>query len=188
MVVAVGIDSRDKKIIGIDLVIKFGGPLRLERVEAVDESVVGFNYDRTGFLGKIDNEKGSYEAALAPASMEALAGEVAKGPLLNLVFKRERQGLGHVYFVCGKNSVRESNIISYNAEDVLSCGDNLNLIGMAGDADWSGKTDFSDLKLWKEGYLGGGEMRGDFNGNGRVEIGELLMWKKGYLLQLDNWE
>jgi putative hemolysin len=188
MMVTVGIDSKDRKIVGADVMIKFNGSLNLEKAEMVDESLVGYRYDRNNFYGKINNETGVYDVTLVPPSEEyvGLMTKTAKGPVVNLTFRRTDGGLPQVYFACRQNTVRDSNIISDDAIDIISCGDNLNLIGMAGDADWDWNVGFKDLLIWKGGYLYKEDMRADFDRSKEVDFADLKIWKDKYLLYQNN--
>jgi hypothetical protein len=121
--VTVGVDSDSVPIISADVVIDFNAT-KLEAVSVEPISNPGFVYDSNNFVPLIHNDTGKIEITLPPSDPSALAGVAAKGDLFTITFKGKTTGTAAVNFNCLADSVKESNIISSEAVDIVSCAAN----------------------------------------------------------------
>lgn len=121
--VTVGLDSEAIPIISADVVIDFNAT-KLEAVSVEPAVNPGFGFDANNFVPIIRNDTGKIEITLPPSDPSALAGVPAKGDLLVITFKGKTTGTAAVSYNCLADSVKESNIISNEAVDVVTCSAN----------------------------------------------------------------
>jgi hypothetical protein len=184
--VIVGADSKGIPIISLDVVINFPTDLEVVSAKPVRGPEDGFKYDFNNFVPLIHNDMGKLEVTLPPDDPAVLKGTKAQGPLFAIVFKTKKESSGQIKIECQPDSVKESNILSSDAVDIISCKDNgvINIESIAtksGDADGDGKISLTDLGIWKTEFAAKVGTRADFNGDGEVDLADLGIWKTEFV-------
>lgn len=121
--VVVGAESDTEKVLAMDVLGSFDATkLELLSVEKVSQPAFDFTYDSGA--AKIQNDVGSFEVTLAPASSSLYDSATVSGPLLTLTFRAKAVGTAIVNLSCTQGNTRDTNIANQDGADVVSCADN----------------------------------------------------------------
>jgi len=184
--VIVGADSKGIPIISLDVIINFPTDLEVVSAKPLKATEGSFRYDVDNFVPLIRNDEGKFYVTLPPDDPAFLEGVKVQDPLFAIVFKTKKAGLGQITIDCQQDSVKESNILSSDAVDVISCKYNgvINIESRAtksGDANGDGSVNLMDLGIWKTEFAAKVGTKADFNGDGKVNLADLGIWKTEFI-------
>jgi len=123
--VVLGAESDAEKVLAMDVVGTFDATkLELLSVEKILRADPTFNFTFDSGTAKINNDAGTFEMTLAPASSSLYESIVVSQPLLTFTFRAKAVGTGVVNLTCTQGNTRDTNIANQDAADVVSCAAN----------------------------------------------------------------
>ena len=123
--VVLGAESDAEKVLAMDVVGTFDATkLELLSVDKILRADPTFNFTFDSGTAKINNDAGTFEMTLAPASSSLYESIVVSQPLLTFTFRAKAVGTGVVNLTCTQGNTRDTNIANQDAADVVSCAAN----------------------------------------------------------------
>ena len=123
--VVLGAESDTEKVLAMDVVGTFDATkLELLSVEKILRADPTFNFTFDAGTAKINNDTGSFEMTLAPASSSLYDSMVVSQPLLTFTFRAKAVGNAIVNLACTQGNTRDTNIANQDGADVVSCAAN----------------------------------------------------------------
>jgi hypothetical protein len=121
--VVLGAESETEKVLAMDVMGTFdAAKLELLSVEKVSQPAFNFTYDAGA--AKIQNDTGTFEVTLTPASTSLYDAATVSGPLLTFTFRAKAAGTAIVNLSCTQGNTRDTNIANQDGADVVSCAAN----------------------------------------------------------------
>ena len=123
--VVLGAESDTEKVLAMDVVGTFDATkLELLSVEKILRADPTFNFTFDAGTAKINNDVGTFEMTLAPASSSLYDSIVVSQPLLTFTFRAKAVGTAVVNLTCTQGNTRDTNIANQDGADVVSCAAN----------------------------------------------------------------
>jgi hypothetical protein len=123
--VDLGAESDAEKVLAMDVVGSFDATkLELVSVVKILRADPTFNFTFDAGTAKINNDTGSFEMTLAPASSSLYDSIVVSQPLLTFTFRAKAVGNATVSLACTQGNTRDTNIANQDGADVVSCAAN----------------------------------------------------------------